>query len=900
MGIAPEDVERVRAQTDIVAVVSEHVGLKKQGSRWVGLCPFHAEKSGSFSVNPELGLYYCLAGETRVVTWEGVRPIRELAGGTHRILTEKGRWVDAPFFSFGVQPLMKVVVGRNRQTKEIYATPEHRWLLRGKRGGRYERTTEQLIPGQGLCWSFPHNRLKAIAEISPFGIAHGITYGDGCIFNHMASADLHGEKDAQLLKWFPLSRTYQLTTAKGAPFTKVLDLPRYFKERPSLDESPSYLAGWLAGYFAADGHVAKDGTCCLNSADRSDLQFVRDVCTRLGIGTYGITTQLRPGFDGRDPSELHRIHFITEDLDERFFLIDEHRLRFSQCAKAWIRRGWMVKSVEPTERVEEVFCAVVDGTHSFVIEDNILTGNCFGCQAKGDVITFVRETQHLDFVGAVESLAGRAGITLTYTTSTEGEGRKKRKVLIDAMTTAVEWYHDRLLTSPDAATARGYLRSRGYDGDVVRKYKLGWAPDDWDALSRDLKVPSEVVRDTGLAFLNKRNRLQDSFRARVLFPIFDVRGDAVALGGRILPGSSDPAKYKNSPSTSIYDKSDTLYGLNWAKGPAVEQGEIVVCEGYTDVIGMGLAGVTWAVATCGTALTDRHFSTLKNFSRRIVLAYDADAAGQGAAERFYEWEAKYEVDVYVADLPRGADPGDLAQSDPEALRQSVAGAKRFLQFRLDRLLQRGDVRSAEGKAKLAHQAHQMITEHPDPIVREQYAGRVAAMLDLPQETLLRGLGSRSEPALKTRPQARSERPSLMVLLLAVHQPEDVAYVLDEVLFVDDVELAAYRALASAATLHEAIEVADPAAAELLQRLAVEEVDVEPDDVLTLLVAEAAQRALVDIEAGARSSVDPLTAAETIGWLKLRLEEAREAATRRTALEQLVAFLVERRAVEEGS
>jgi DNA primase len=540
-------------------------------------------------------------------------------------------------------------------------------------------------------------------------------------------------------------------------------------------------------------------------------------------------------------------------------------------------------------------------TGSFSVNPELGLWYCFGCQAKGDVITFVRETQHLDFVAAVESLAGRAGITLTYTTSGESEGRQKRKALIDAMTAAVEWYHERLLTSGDAAKARGYLRSRGYDGEVVRKYKLGWAPDDWDALAKSLKLPSEVLRDTGLAFLNKRNRLQDSLRARVLFPIFDVRGDAVAIGGRILPGSTDPAKYKNSPSTAIYDKSETLYGLNWAKGPAVEQGEIVVCEGYTDVIGMGLAGVPWAVATCGTALTDRHFATLKNFSRRIVLAYDADAAGQGAAERFYEWEAKYEVDVYVADLPRGADPGDLAQSDPEALRQAVAGAKRFLQFRLDRLLQRADLRSAEGKAKVAHQAHQMITEHPDPIVREQYAGRIAATLDLPQETLLRGLGARrAQVSMPTRPKARSERPSLMVLLLAVHDPESVAHLLDEALFVDEVELAAYRALASASTLHEAIELADPDAAELLQRLAVEEVDVEPHDVLTLLVAEAAQRALHEIETSARTSDDPLAAADTVGWLKLRLEEAREAPSRQAALEQLVAFLVERRAVEEGS
>jgi DNA primase len=524
---------------------------------------------------------------------------------------------------------------------------------------------------------------------------------------------------------------------------------------------------------------------------------------------------------------------------------------------------------------------------------------CFGCHAKGDVITFVREIQHLDFVGAVESLAARAGITLTYSDANEGEGRKRRRQLLDAMAKAVDWYHERLLTSPDAAKARGYLRSRGYDGEIVRTYRLGWAPDDWDTLCRSLGMPDDVLRDTGLGFVNKRNRMQDSFRARVLFPIFDARGDAVAIGGRILPGSTDPAKYKNSPSTTIYDKSDTLYGLNWAKGPVVEQGEVVVCEGYTDVIGMAVAGVPWAVATCGTALTDRHFATLKNFSRRIVLAYDADAAGQGAAERFYEWEAKYEIDVYVADLPRGADPGDLARSDPERLRESVAGAKRFLQFRLDRLLARADLTSAEGRAKAADQAHQMIAEHPNAIVREQYAGRVAAALDLPQATLLAGLGAgrRAAPPAPRR-QTRSERPSLMVLRLAVHDPEAVAPFLDAALFTDEVEAGAYRALAASATLHEAIQVADPEASELLQRLAVEEVDVDAEDVLALLIGEAIQRVLQEIDAEARAAGDPLSATETIGWLKMRLEETRERDTRRAALEQLVAFLTGRQG-EEG-
>jgi len=842
MGIAEEDIARVRAQTDIVAVVSEHVGLRKQGSRWVGLCPFHAEKSGSFSVNPELGLYYCLAGETRVVTWDGVRPIHELAGGTHRVLTERGRWVDAPFYSFGVQPLMKVVLGRNGQTKEIHATPQHRWMLRSSRGGRYERTTEELIPGQNLSWSFPANRLKHIAELSP---------------EPLVAARSQAERNGGVA---------------------VADRP------PSLEASDAHLVRWVATYFAAVGTIADDGSCLLAAGD--DSRIVRDLCTRLGIGTALVER------DG-----VPHVHLMTEDLDERFFLIDEHRSRFTACTKAWVRRGWTVKSVERTHRVEQVFCAVVEGTHSFTLEDNILTGNCFGCQAKGDVITFVREVQHLDFVGAVETLAGRAGITLHYDSSNESDGRKKRKELLDGMNAAVEWYHERLLTGVDAAKARGYLRSRGYDGDVVRTYKLGWAPDEWDALCRALKLPPQVLRDTGLAFVNKRDRLQDSLRGRVLFPIFDARGDAVAIGGRILPGSTDPAKYKNSPSTAIYDKSETLYGLNWAKGPIVEHGEVVVCEGYTDVIGMGQAGVTWAVATCGTALTDRHFATLKNFSRRIVLAYDADAAGQGAAERFYEWERRHEVDVYVAALPPGSDPGDLARTDPEALRRAVAEATPFLAFRLRRLLAAAHLTTVEGRARAAEQAMAMVGEHPNPLVRDQYVMEIADRCRIEPDRLRGGVGAAarpSAPASTRKRTERTERPSLMVLLLAVHQPEAVAELLDEVLFTDEVELASYRALASASTLHEAIEQADPEASELLQRLAVEEVDVDPDDVLALFVGEAAQRALHDVESEARVSADPLAAAETVGWLKLRLEESREAVTRRAALEQLVDFLVQRR------
>src|SRR4051794_24996632 len=363
---------------------------------------------------------------------------------------------------------------------------------------------------------------------------------------------------------------------------------------------------------------------------------------------------------------------------------------------------------------------------SFSVNPELGVYHCFGCQAGGDVISFLRELEHLDFVDAVERLAARANITLRYDDAGNDGGRERlrRNRLFEAMEKAVEWYHERLLKAPDAAAARGYLRSRGYDGDVVRRFKLGWAPDGWDELARALHVPNEVLTDTGLGFLNRRDRQQDAFRGRVMFPIFDPGGKPVAFGGRILPGGDGP-KYKNSQETPIYSKRRVLYGLNWAKQGVVESDEVIVCEGYTDVIGFFLAGLPRAVATCGTALADEHVRLLRKFAPRVVLAYDADAAGQAAADRVYAWEQKEQLDFGVAALPPGADPGDLARTDPAALATSVTEAKPYLAFRIERVLAAGDLRTVEGRARAATAAMAAVAEHPNELVRDQYVRQIA-------------------------------------------------------------------------------------------------------------------------------------------------------------------------------
>ncbi|MEZ5244563.1 MAG: DNA primase [Acidimicrobiales bacterium] len=564
---------------------------------------------------------------------------------------------------------------------------------------------------------------------------------------------------------------------------------------------------------------------------------------------------------------------------------------------------------------------------------------CFGCQRSGDAISFVQEMDNLDFAGAVESLASRYGIELRYTSKDEGSQRARKRGLLDAVEKAVAFYHDRLLTSPEAGEARSYLRSRGYDGEVVRRYRIGWAPDAWDQLARHLRLSADDLRDSGLGFVNKAGRQQDAFRARVMFPIQDERGDAVGFGGRILPGH-EGSKYKNTTTESlVYDKSRVLYGLHTHREGIVKAGEAIICEGYTDVIGFADAGIPRAVATCGTAMTEDHVKLLKRFSAsRLVLAFDADAAGLAAAARVYEWEREHELEVRVADLPAGVDPADLAREDPAELQRAVDEAIPFLSFRLERVLSAGDMSTVEGRARTAEAALDVITEHPDPLVRDAYLLEVSdrCRVDLSR---LRELASaprqraveretvpprrREEPA-RDEPRAVPNQPDdyyaddpgmlpadVLIeaesgstaaedeaLRLAIHRPEEITR-LHAVLFGDPVRREAFHALSTGGLLG-AGERAGERAASLLRRLAVDPSDAEADDVLGGLARLAGRRTLDDLRRVQRAldSTDEQKrhAVASIGPLKLLIERLDERETREEAISHLLPWLI---GYEEG-
>ncbi len=741
--IREEDIALVRERARIDEVVSDYVTLRNAGGgSQKGLCPFHDEKSPSFHVTPSRGFFHCLAGETEVLTWDGPRPIRELAGGTHRVLGARADWVEAPFKSYGVQRLHKITVSRNRQTKELYATDGHRWFVRAGRTqkGRREVLTRELKRGYRLAHVYPRSRIRRTTP-SPFGIAHGFTYGDGTLNGSGSVALVCPPKDEAILKWFPNSRT----TASGQNLL-VHHLPKFFKRLPDLDESTSYLLGWLAGYFAADGCVAADGTVMLNSARRDNLEFVRTMCTRLGIATYGITEQVREGFPGREPSSIFRVHLVNEDLAEDFFLLPEHRRRFVAADKQFARLGWVVQSVEETDREEEVFCAEVEDGHAFALVDNILTGNCFGCSEGGDVIDFLQKIDGLGFAEAVERLADKYGVQLRYT---EGGDRPQKREsslrprMLEAHKVAAAYYTDHLASS-DALAGRQFLSERGFDKEAAETFGIGFAPRDGDALYKHLRqkgFKDEEIVTGGLVAQGQRGHY-DRFRGRLLWPIRETNGDVIGFGARrLFDDDRIEAKYLNTPETPIYKKSHVLYGIDLARRDIARASQAVVVEGYTDVMACHLAGVPTAVATCGTAFGEDHARVLRRllhdheeFRGEVIFTFDGDEAGQRAAMRAFGGDQQFVGQTYVAVEPGGLDPCDLRlQKGDAAVRELVARRIPLYRFVLGNVVQRYDLDRADGRVDALREAAKLVSSIRDRSKVDAFARELAGMVGVEVE-----------------------------------------------------------------------------------------------------------------------------------------------------------------------
>ncbi|KQS66227.1 DNA primase [Modestobacter sp. Leaf380] len=774
--IRAADIATVRERSKIDEIVGEHLQLKRAGGGSLkGLCPFHDEKSPSFQVTPTRNLFHCLAGETGVLTENGTVPIRELAGKTIRVLNGSGGWVEAPFSAYGVQRLMRVTLTRNGRTKELHATDEHRWFVPSGalRQHRREKLTRDLRPGDRLSHSFPMSRvLNPATRPSPFGIGRGVVYGDGTRAGAGSIAVLYGEKDLELARYFDGCRSW--TEERG---TRYYGMPAYFKdERPALDEDASYLLGWLAGYFAADGCVAEDGDAILNSARQEDLEYVRVLCTRLGIGTFGVAKQTRMGIDGV-MSDVFNVRFMTKGLPVSFFLLAHHRERHLARTKAHERENWVVQSVEWSDRVEEVYCAEVPGTHAFTLEDNILTGNCFGCGEGGDVISFVQKIDHLSFSEAVELLAGRAGVQLQYeddggrpTGAPNRAAAGQRARLVAANTAAADFYAAQLMT-PDAAIARTFLAERGFDKQVALDFGCGFAPAGWDTLTKHLRqagFSQEELELAGLSKQSSRGSYIDRFHRRLLWPIRDITGDVIGFGARKLADDDPGPKYLNTPETPLYKKSTVLYGVDRAKRDIARRHQAVVVEGYTDVMACHIAGVTTAVASCGTAFGAEHINVLRRllmdqdeFRGEVVYCFDGDAAGQAAAMKTFAEDQRFVGQTFVTVEQEGRDPCELRQAHGDAaVRDLVARRVPLIAFVLKTTLAGYDLDTVEGRVQALEKAAPMVAGIKDHALRPAYARQLAGMLGNTDEAevlaKVRAITGEDQP---TRAPKRQKAPS---------------------------------------------------------------------------------------------------------------------------------------------
>ncbi|CAL9545070.1 DNA primase [Streptomyces sp. enrichment culture] len=366
--------------------------------------------------------------------------------------------------------------------------------------------------------------------------------------------------------------------------------------------------------------------------------------------------------------------------------------------------------------------------------------HCFGCQEGGDTITFVMKIDHLTFSEAVERLAGQAGITLRYEEGgyNPSHQRGERIRLVEAHKLAAEWYAEQLATSPEAETGRVFLAERGFDQAAAVHFGVGYSPQGWDHLTRFLRgkgfSDKELVL-SGLAQEGRRGPI-DRFRGRLMWPIRDIGGDVVGFGARKLYEADNGPKYLNTPDTAIYRKSQVLYGIDLAKKDIAKSSRAVVVEGYTDVMACHLAGVTTAIATCGTAFGTDHIKILRrllmdNGSARVIFTFDGDAAGQKAALRAFEDDQKFAAETYIAIAPDGMDPCDLrlAKGD-EAVADLVEPRTPLFEFALRQIVGRYDLDTPAGRAAALDEAAPVVARIKNSGAQHEVAVQLAGMLGI--------------------------------------------------------------------------------------------------------------------------------------------------------------------------
>ena len=373
--------------------------------------------------------------------------------------------------------------------------------------------------------------------------------------------------------------------------------------------------------------------------------------------------------------------------------------------------------------------------------------HCFGCQAGGDVIAFVMKMDHLSFTETVEKLAEKLGYQLTYDTSSGASAPTGRRSRIVAANLAAANFYREQLNIPEAELGRKFLSERGFDKSAIEFFGVGYAPNEWDALTKVLRGEGFSIEELNSAGLIKEGQRGpiDRFRNRLVWPIRDISGDVVGFGARKLASDAEDngPKYLNTPETPVYKKSQLLYGLDIAKKEIAKSRQVVIVEGYTDVMAAHLSGITTAVATCGTAFGDDHIRILRRllmddetFRGEVIFTFDGDAAGQKAAMRAFDDDQKFVTQTYVAVEPNGLDPCELRQKGGDvAVRDLIARRVPLFEFAIRTELKKFDLNLPEGRVSALNATAPLIGKIRDASLRPEYVRSLAGWLGMDVEVV---------------------------------------------------------------------------------------------------------------------------------------------------------------------
>jgi DNA primase len=393
--------------------------------------------------------------------------------------------------------------------------------------------------------------------------------------------------------------------------------------------------------------------------------------------------------------------------------------------------------------------------------------HCFGCQTGGDVIAFLMKIDHLTFTETIERLADRIGYTLRYEESGSAPSGPSvnRSRLVAANALAATFFQEQLNTSPDAAHGRDLLTKRGFDKNACQTFGVGYAPDSWDSLTKHLRAAGYTIEELELAGLSKMGERGpiDKFRNRLTWPIRDISGDVVGFGARKLASDEEDQgpKYLNTSETPIYKKSQVLYGLDMAKKEIAKKRQVVIVEGYTDVMAAHLAGITTAVATCGTAFGAEHIRIIRRllmdddaFRGEVIFTFDGDAAGQKAAMRAFSEDQKFVTQTFVAVEPDGLDPCDLRQIKGDlALRDLIAKRVPLFEFAIRTELKLHNLTTAEGRVNALNATAPLVAQIRDKSLRPEYSRLLAGWIGIEVEIVTSAV---SQGARRSAPAVTSE------------------------------------------------------------------------------------------------------------------------------------------------